>query len=328
MKKTNDVWHIGSVPIHGRVGLAPMAGVCDTAYRMLALEQRASLLCTEMVSAMGICYENVRTEDMLFLEEKEHPVSMQIFGSDVVAMAKAAQAVERAGADIVDINMGCPVKKVTSSGDGSALMKTPELAMRITEAVVKAVSIPVTVKLRIGWDNEHKNVVSMAKQMESVGAMAVVVHGRTREQLYSGQADWSYIREVKQALRIPVLGNGDVTSPESAKQMMEETGCDAVLIGRAAQGNPWIFRRVRAYLEEGVLLPEPTIQERLFMLRKHFDLLVHYKGEHMATREIRTHAAWYTKGQVHGAYWRNRFCKVASKEEFHAMLDAYEKSLV
>lgn len=262
----NDTWYIGKVAIAGKAVLAPMAGVSDIAYRLLAKEQGAALVCTEMVSAMGIKYENEHTKELLYMEAVEHPVSMQIFGSDPEAIALAAKVVERAGADIVDINMGCPVKKVVSSGDGSALMKTPDLAARVAEAAVKAVKVPVTVKMRLGWDEESKNVLDFAKRIESVGVAAVAVHGRTREQMYMGQADWSYIKAVKEALTIPVLGNGDVIDARSAKAMLTETGCDAVLIGRGAQGNPWIFNEVNQYLRTGTVLSKPSALERLQML--------------------------------------------------------------
>lgn len=323
----NDLWHIGKVAISGRAILAPMAGVSDIAYRLLAKEQGAALVCTEMVSAMGIKYENEHTKDLLFMEAVEHPVSMQIFGSDPEAIALAAKVVERAGADIVDINMGCPVKKVVSSGDGSALMKTPDLAARVAEAAVKAVAVPVTVKMRLGWDDASKNVLDFAKRMESVGVAAVAVHGRTREQMYMGRADWSYIKAVKEALTIPVLGNGDVVDALSAKAMLTETGCEAVLIGRGAQGNPWVFQEVNHYLRTGEILPKPTAVERLHMLRRHFELLCHYKGVSLGVREIRTHAGWYIKGLPEAAKWRNRINTLHTMEAFKDALATYEAEL-
>lgn len=328
MKKiNNDTWYIGDVAIAGRAVLAPMAGVSDIAYRLLAKEHGAALVCTEMVSAMGIKYENEHTKDLLFMEAAEHPVSMQIFGSDPEAIWLAAKTVERAGADIVDINMGCPVKKIVSSGDGSALMKTPDLAVRVAESAVKAVTIPVTVKLRLGWDEAHKNVVDMAKRMESVGVAAIAVHGRTREQMYSGSADWSYIKAVKEAVSVPVLGNGDVVDPLSAKAMLEETGCDAVLVGRGAQGNPWIFNRINHYLATGEIIPEPSADEKLNMLLRHFQFLCHYKGESLAVREIRTHAGWYIKGLPEAAKWRNRINMVHTAESFEAAIGEYRRDI-
>ena len=318
---------IGSVNVPGRIALAPMAGVSDVAYRLLAKEQGAALVCTEMVSAMGIRYANEHTKDLLYIEPSEHPVSMQIFGSDPSAMAEGAKVVSAAGADIVDINMGCPVKKIVSSGDGSALMKTPDLAVRVAEAAVKAVDVPVTVKLRLGWDEKTKNVVGLAKALEGVGVSAVTVHARTREQMYAGKADWSYIAAVKAAVKIPVWGNGDVTSPETAKAMFEETGCDGICIGRGAQGNPWIFRRISHYLETGTLLPSPSFEEILKMLRLHFSLLLYYKGEHIAVREIRTHAGWYLKGLPGAAKWRNLINTTTGADAFRDVLARFEEEL-
>ena len=323
----NTSWQIGSVTIPGRAILAPMAGVSDIAYRLLAKEHGAAMVCTEMVSAMGIKYENEHTKDLLFMESVEHPVSMQIFGSAPDAIAGAAQVVARAGADIVDINMGCPVKKIVTSGDGAALMKTPDLAVRVAEAAVKAVDIPVTVKMRIGWDDESKNVVALAKRMESVGVAAVAVHGRTREQMYSGKADWSYIKAVKDELSIPVIGNGDIFEPEDAAAMLTETGCDAVLVGRGAQGNPWIFERINRFLADGTVVPGPTFEERVDMLLKHFDLLCKYKGESLAVREIRTHAGWYLKGMPEAARWRNYINTVLTGVNFRSALSEYKESL-
>lgn len=322
-----QTWSIGNVKINGKAILAPMAGVSDIAYRLLAKEHKADLVCTEMVSAMGIKYKNERTNELLRMEEVEHPVSMQIFGSDPEAIALGAKAVEEAGADIVDINMGCPVKKVVSSGDGSALMKNPDLAARVAEGAVKAVKVPVTVKMRLGWDADSINVIDFAKRIESTGVAAIAVHGRTKEQMYSGQADWSYIKRVKESVSIPVIGNGDIVEPEDAKRMMDETNCDAVMIGRGAQGNPWIFERIHHYLRTGELLPGPSYMERIDMLWKHFRLLCHYKGMALGVKEIRTHAGWYLKGLPESAYWRNRINTIHTAESFEREIEAYRHIL-
>ncbi len=327
MKKIDHDWTIGNVKIRGRVGLAPMAGVCDTAYRILAKEQGASWMVTEMVSAMGLMYGNVHSQEMLHVEPIESPISIQIFGSDANALSFAAQAAEKAGAHMVDINMGCPVKKIVSSGDGSALMKNPTLAETLVRAVVKSVSIPVTVKMRLGWDANTINAVPFALRMEAAGAAAVAVHGRTREQMYDGRADWEEIRKVKAALSIPVIGNGDVVDGMSARSLLDETGCDALMVGRGAQGNPWIFKTLRTYLEEGIDCGHPTFSERLEMLRRHFMLLCHYKSEPVAAREIRTHAGWYIRGLPSATKWRNLLNNSQTKTGFISLIDEYESYL-
>lgn len=328
MIKTSKTWQIGSVPIKGQVVLAPMAGVSDVAYRVLAKAHGASLVCTEMVSAMGIKYKNEITKGMLFIEEGEGPVSMQVFGSDPETVALGAKTISEAGADIVDINMGCPVKKVVSSGDGSALMKNPDLAARVAEATVNAVDGPVTVKMRLGWDEDSINVVDFAKRIESTGVAAIAVHGRTRQQMYMGRANWDYIKAVKEAVKsIPVIGNGDITSPQDAKAMLDQTGCDAVMIGRGAHGNPWIFERTNTYLETGALLSEPSWEDRIDMLYKHFQNLVKYKGHDAAVREIRTHAGWYLKGLPEAARYRNTINNLHTEGAFRAAIESYRETL-
>lgn len=328
MTKTSKAWQIGSVPIEGQVILAPMAGVSDVAYRVLAKAHGASLVCTEMVSAMGIKYKNEITKGMLFIEKGEGPVSMQVFGSDPETVALGAKTISAAGADIVDINMGCPVKKVVSSGDGSALMKDPDLAARVAEAAVHAVDGPVTVKMRLGWDEDSINVVDFAKRIESTGVAAIAVHGRTRQQMYMGSANWDYIKAVKEAVKtIPVIGNGDITSPQDAKAMLDQTGCDAVMIGRGAHGNPWIFERTNTYLQTGTLLPEPSWEDRIDMLYNHFQNLVKYKGHDAAVREIRTHAGWYLKGLPEAARYRNTINNLHTEGAFRAAVESYRETL-
>ena len=319
---------IGKITINSKLALAPMAGVTDLGFRTVCRELGAGYTVTEMVSAKALCYQDKKSLPLLELGEGEHPAAVQLFGSDPYCMEQAAGiAAEKSGADILDINMGCPVKKVVSSGDGSALMKTPDLAARVAEAAVKAVSVPVTVKMRLGWDDTSKNVLDFAKRIESVGVAAVAVHGRTREQMYMGHADWSYIKEVKEALQIPVMGNGDVVDALSAKALLDETGCDAVLIGRGAQGNPWIFNEVNQYLANGTLLPKPTAHERLNMLLRHFELLCKYKGTALGVREIRTHAGWYIKGLPESAKWRNRINTLYTEAAFKEAIATYAAEL-
>lgn len=311
---------IGSVTLANSVVLAPMAGVTDLPFRLLVKEMGCALVYTEMVSDQGLLHNNEHTFKLLRLDEQERPAALQIFGSEPQSMAKAAKIVEQAGADILDINMGCPTLKIVKNGEGSALMRTPDLAYRILTSVVDAVSIPVTVKIRKGWDDASVNAVQIARLAEEAGVAAIAVHGRTREQFYSGQADWSIIKDVKESVSVPVIGNGDIRSPLDAAQMLKETGCDGVMIGRGAQGNPWLFRQVVHYLATGEVLASPGVTERINMALRHLDMLVEYKGEHIGIREMRSHAAWYTKGLPHSAELRLRFNSAVTREHFAQIL--------
>ena len=320
MTATVKPFAIGKVELDAPVILAPMAGVCDAPYRVIAHRYGAALVCAEMVSSQGIRYRNQHTEELLHIEDGEHPLSMQIFGSDPDVMAQAAAVVEEAGADIVDINMGCPVKKVVKNGDGSALMKNLPLAEKVIRAVVGAVSIPVTVKMRTGWDDASFTAPELAKRAEAAGAAAVTVHGRTREQFYSGKADWQKIKAVVDAVSIPVIGNGDVVDGPSAAALMEQTGCGAVMVGRGAQGNPWIFPQIRHYLATGEVLPPPTAMERYEQMLSHFEAQLAYKGEYIGVREMRSHASWYTHGLYGSAALRERINRAGSADEFRAIV--------
>jgi len=296
---------IGNVELANNLILAPMAGVSDLPFRLLCKEQGAGMVCMEMISAKAITYGNKKTFALMETLPQEHPVSLQLFGNDPDVMAQAARMIEEQPFDILDINMGCPVLKVVGNGEGSALMKDPALAGRIVSAVVSATSRPVTVKIRKGFDDAHVNAVEIAKVCEQAGAAAVAVHGRTREQLYKGEADWEIIRKVKEALRIPVIGNGDVTGPDSAAAMLTQTGCDAVMIGRAAQGNPWIFSQILTARETGTEPEKPSRREISEMILRHLSLQIRYKGESIAVREMRKHIAWYTAGLAHSARLRS-----------------------
>lgn len=287
---------IGSVTLPNNLILAPMAGVTDLPFRLLCKEQGAGLLCMEMISAKAILYKNKNTEELMAIDPRENPVSLQLFGSDPKIMAEIAHRIEERPFDILDINMGCPVPKIVNNGEGSALMKNPVLAEKIIKEMVKAVHKPVTVKIRKGFDDDHVNAVEMAKRAEAAGAAAIAVHGRTREQFYSGKADWDIIRQVKEAVSIPVIGNGDLLCAEDVIRMQNETGCDGFMIARGAQGNPWIFRQILHYFETGEILPKPEFQEVRDMILRHAQMMIDFKGEYIAIREIRKHAAWYTAG--------------------------------
>ena len=279
---------IGNVEIANPCVLAPMAGVTDLPFRLLCKEQGVGLLSMEMVSAKAISFHNKNTLDLMQIAEGENPIALQIFGSDPEIMAQSAAEIEERPFDILDINMGCPVPKVVNNGEGSALMKNPKLAGEIVERASRAVKKPVTVKIRKGFQEFSVNAVEMAKILEASGAAAIAVHGRTREQYYSGEADWNIIRQVKEAVSIPVIGNGDVFTPEDAKRLLDETGCDGIMVGRGAKGNPWIFKRITHYLETGELLPGPTLMEVRDMILRHGKMLTEYKGEMIAMREMRS----------------------------------------
>ena len=311
---------IGDVQLENNLILAPMAGVTDLPFRLLCKEQGAGLLCMEMVSAKAILYNNKNTEALMAIDDREPPVSLQLFGSDPDVISEMAKRIEERPFSILDINMGCPVPKVTGNGEGSALMKNPKLVEEIITKTARAIRKPVTVKIRKGFDESHVNAVEIAKIAEASGAAAVAVHGRTREQYYSGKADWDIIRQVKEAVKIPVIGNGDVTSPEAARQLMETTGCDGIMIGRGAQGNPWIFRQILHWMETGEEEPKPDLEEVKAMILRHARMLVEYKGAYTGIREMRKHVAWYTAGYPNSAKLRARVNEIESLEALEHLI--------
>ena len=311
-------WKIGNVEIKNQVVFAPMAGVSNISYRQIIKEMGAGLIYSEMISTMGIVYNGKKTIDLINFNENERPISIQIFGSDLKSFVEAAKYIEENfHPDIIDINMGCPVPKVAiKSQAGSALLKDPDKIYEIVKAVVNSTNTPITVKIRSGWDDKHINAVEVAQKIESAGASAIAIHSRTRSQGYSGSANWNIIKEVKQSVKIPVIGNGDITTPELAKQMLDETGCDAIMVGRATLGNPWIIKEIVHYLDTNELLSKPTKIERIEMIKTHYNLLKKYSNTTHALLEIRTHALWYLKGIPGTKEIKAKICQAKTEEEF------------
>lgn len=320
---------IGNVEIKNRIILAPMAGITNIAFRKIIKQFGAGLVYSEMVSDKAILYGNKKTIEMLNVDESEHPISMQVFGGDLESIVEAAKYIDQnSNCDIIDINMGCPVNKVLKSDAGSKLLLYPDKIYEIVKATVEAVSKPVTVKIRIGFDFEHINCVEVAKLIEKAGASAIAIHGRTRSQMYEGKADWSWIKKVKEAVNIPVIGNGDVRTAKDAKRMIDETGVDAVMVGRAALGNPWVVKQMVAYVEDGIELEDPTYEDRIEQCLKHAQELIEFEGERLAIREMRGHAPWYIKGIKSSSYVKNKLSKIETYQELEEILTDYREYLM